>query len=60
MSDYAYYDQDIKDVKNQEDIEDVFVIDFTEPSVTLEMHKDDVIHLAKQFGLIVFEAESKL
>ena len=62
MSDYRYWDEDVKYTVNQAIIgnADVEEIVFKEPIEAFNIHKDDIIYLARQFGLIVFERESEL
>ena len=62
MSDHVFYDEDIVSVINNAHFgnEDVVSINIEIYANSICLHKDDVIHLAKQFGLVVFESESQL
>lgn len=59
---YPWYDESVKNAVNQAHIgnADLIEIQFNEPEETFDIHKDDVIHLAKCFGLAVYERESEL
>ena len=62
MADYKMYDPDICSVINQagNGNNNVVELAFSEPIEAINIHKDDIIHLAKRFGLVVFESNSKL
>ena len=62
MSDYIFFDKDIEACKSgavygNADIYELSLKDGTE---AINIHKDDVIHLAKLFGLNVYESTSML
>ena len=59
---YKFWDEDVESVKNCAYIgnEEAHEIIFKKPIEALNIHKDDVIHLAKCLGLVVFERESEL
>lgn len=62
MEEYKFWDDDVEKAENQASIgnADVVEIMFRGPIEALNIHKDDVIHLAKQFGLAVYEKDSEL
>lgn len=60
MSDYVYFDDDVEiEIMCVHNI-DIYEIAFNKPVDAFNIHKDDVIHLAKLFGLTVYEKESAL
>lgn len=62
MSEHEYYDVDVEKEENQARIgnSDVVEIVFNKNVEAFNIHKDDVIHLAKNFGLTVYENDSAL
>jgi len=62
MSDHKYWDEDVEKAVNNACIgnEDSYEIQFKEPVEAFNIHKDDVIHLAKCFGLAVYEKDTAL
>lgn len=62
MSEYKYHDGNVREAVNQcmngnADVEEVW---FKEPTTSIFIHKQDVIHLARGFGLVVYEKNSSL
>lgn len=59
---HEYYDSDVSKTINHSSFgnADVEEIVFKQPVEAFNIHKDDVIHLAKCFGLSVFEKDSQL
>lgn len=62
MSKHKYWDEDVEDAVNQAHMgnADVIEIQFKTEVEAFNIHKQDVVHLAKQFGLNVYENDSKL
>ncbi len=62
MSKHEYWDKDVEDATNQAGMgnADVVEIQFNTEVAAFNIHKRDVIHLAKQFGLNIYESSSKL
>lgn len=62
MSKYKYWDEDVENTVNQTCLgnADVVEIRFKKKVGAFNIHKQDVIHLAKRFGLNVYESDSKL
>ena len=60
MSDYKWFDSDIEKVTNRAIYGDAdsVVVEFSAPVEAVIIHRDDVIHLAKQFGLTVYDTET--
>ena len=62
MSDHEFWDEDVERIKSHADIgnADVYEVIFNEPIEALNIHKDDVIYLAKLLGLVVYDKCSEL
>ena len=61
MSKHKYWDEDVEDVvQAYVDNIDILEIQFRKEVEAFNIHKQDVVHLAKQFGLNVYESNSKL
>ena len=62
MSKYKYWDEDVEDAVNQARMgnADIVEIQFKKGVEAFNIHKQDVVYLAKQFGLNVYESNSKL
>ena len=62
LEDYEFYDEDIISVNNCAYIGNEEVVEFLTNRATMKfsLHRDDVIQLAKSFGLAVYERKSKL
>ena len=62
MSKHKYWDENVENAVNQayKGNADVVEIRFNTEVTAFNIHKQDVVHLAKQFGLNVYESDSKL
>lgn len=62
MSDHIFHDADVDGTKSHADIgnADVIEIQFNGEIDALNVSKDDIVHLAKCFGLVVYEPDSAL
>jgi len=62
MSNYKYWDEDVENEINQAIVgnADIVEIQFSKEVEAFNIHKNDIIHLAKCFGLVVFERDSEL
>jgi hypothetical protein len=62
MEGYEFWDEDVERVQSQALMgnADLYEIIFKEPVGAMNIHKDDVIQLAKCFGLAVYEKDSAL
>ena len=62
LNKYRYWDEDVENAVSHAGLGniDVVEIQFKKKVEAFNIHKQDVIHLAKQFGLNVYESNSKL
>ncbi len=62
MSAYEFWDEDVEKITSHASIGnvDIYEIGFKEPIEAVNIHKNDVIHLANLFGLAVYEKEAAL
>ena len=62
MSEHEFWDEDVEKITSHASLGncDVYEIGFNKPVDAMNIHKDDVIHFAKLFGLAVYEKDSAL
>ena len=59
---YKFWDEDVEKIENRANIgnDELYEITFKSPVEAFNIHKNDVIRLARLFGLAVYEADSSL
>lgn len=57
---HSYYDNDIINDDHVDHVDDFIEIGFIRDIPAIHINREDVIHLANQFGLVVFEPGSQL
>ncbi len=62
LEDYEFYDEHVESVENGANVgnDEIYVFQLNNPTTQFTIHKDDVIQLAKFFGLAVYERKSEL